>query len=106
MIRIPAKLARMRPTTSFIPASTASTGALPFLLKSLMPSSQTRAAMPDSERAAPRDPSRPVYLDEAARETPAVALAGAAREVLRMADVVEAMLRGALDALVRGRPQA
>ena len=53
-------------------------------------------------RAAPRDPSRPIYLDEAARETPAVALAGAAREVLRMADVVEAMLRGALDALVRG----
>jgi phosphate:Na+ symporter len=53
-------------------------------------------------RAAPSDPSRPVYLDEAARETPAIALAGAAREVLRMADVVEAMVRGSLDALVRG----
>jgi phosphate:Na+ symporter len=50
-------------------------------------------------RAAPTDPSRPLYLDEAARETPAIALAGAAREALRMADVVEAMLRGALEAL-------
>src|SRR5260221_1242487 len=53
-------------------------------------------------RAVPADPSRPMYLDDAARETPALALAGAARETLRMADVVEAMLRGALDALDRG----
>jgi phosphate:Na+ symporter len=51
-------------------------------------------------RAAPADPSQPLYLDEAAREVPAVALAGAARETLRMADVVEAMLRGSLDTLV------
>jgi phosphate:Na+ symporter len=48
------------------------------------------------------DPSQPLYLDETAREMPAVALAGAAREALRMADVVEAMLRGSLDALVGG----
>ena len=53
-------------------------------------------------RIAPSDPSRPVYLDESARETPAVALAGAAREALRMADVLEAMLRGALDAIDHG----
>jgi phosphate:Na+ symporter len=53
-------------------------------------------------RAMPNDPSRPVYLDDAARETPALALAGAAREALRMADVTEAMLRGAIDALDRG----
>jgi phosphate:Na+ symporter len=53
-------------------------------------------------RAAPTDPSRPVYLDEAARETPAIALAGAAREALRMADVLEAMLRGAFDAIDGG----
>jgi phosphate:Na+ symporter len=52
-------------------------------------------------RAAPADPSTPLYLDEAARETPAIALAGAAREALRMADVLEAMLRGALDAFDR-----
>jgi phosphate:Na+ symporter len=50
-------------------------------------------------RAVPIDPSRPIYLDEAARETPAIALAGAAREALRMADVLEAMLRGAFDAI-------
>src|SRR6266851_4886392 len=53
-------------------------------------------------RAAPADPSQPIYLSEAARETPAIALAGAAREALRMADVLEAMLRGALDAIDRG----
>src|SRR6266851_5572907 len=48
------------------------------------------------------DPSQPVYLDWAARETPSIALAGAAREALRMVDVLEAMLRGALDSLNRG----
>jgi len=53
-------------------------------------------------RAAPSDPSQPIYLDEAARETPAIALAGAAREALRMADVLEAMLHGACEALDRG----
>jgi phosphate:Na+ symporter len=53
-------------------------------------------------RAAPSDPSQPIYLNEAARETPAIALAGAAREALRMADVLEAMLRSALDAIDRG----
>ena len=53
-------------------------------------------------RAVPADPSRPVYLDQAAPETPAVALTAAAREALRMADVLESMLDGALDALDRG----
>src|SRR5271170_6372786 len=48
------------------------------------------------------DPSQPMYLDWAARETPSIALAGAAREALRMVDVFEAMLRGALDSLNRG----
>jgi len=48
------------------------------------------------------DPSQPIYLDGAARETPSIALAGAAREALRMVDVFEAMLHGALDALNRG----
>ena len=48
------------------------------------------------------DPSRPLYLDVAARELPPVALAGAAREALRMADVLEAMLHGAADALEKG----
>jgi phosphate:Na+ symporter len=53
-------------------------------------------------RAAPADPSRPVYLDVAALEIPAVALAAASREALRMADVLETMLHAALDALDRG----
>src|SRR6201993_1472507 len=48
------------------------------------------------------DPSQPLYLDWAARETPSIALAGAAREALRMVDVFEAMLRGALDSLNNG----
>jgi phosphate:Na+ symporter len=48
------------------------------------------------------DPSQPIYLDWAARETPSIALAGAAREALRMVDVFETMLRGALDSLNRG----
>ena len=48
------------------------------------------------------DPSEPLYLDWAAHETPSIALAGAAREALRMVDVLEAMLRGALDSLNRG----
>src|SRR4029079_10179145 len=47
------------------------------------------------------DPSQPVYLDGAARETPTIALAGAAREALRMADVFEEMLRRAIDSLDR-----
>ena len=53
-------------------------------------------------RAVPTDPSRPVYLDHAALEVPAVAIAGASREALRMADVLETMLHAALDGLDRG----
>jgi phosphate:Na+ symporter len=53
-------------------------------------------------RAVPTDPSRPVYLDHAALEIPAVALTAASREALRMADVLETMLHAALEALERG----
>jgi phosphate:Na+ symporter len=53
-------------------------------------------------RAVAADPSQPIYLDEAARELPSVALAGAAREALRMVDVLGEMLHGASDALDRG----
>ena len=45
------------------------------------------------------DPAKPVHLDASALETPAIALGHAAREALRMADVLETMLRGAADAL-------
>jgi phosphate:Na+ symporter len=50
-------------------------------------------------RVEPDDPSRPRYLEQAALETPPIALAAAAREALRMADVLETMLTGAADAL-------
>jgi phosphate:Na+ symporter len=52
-------------------------------------------------RMAAEDPSRPRYLDQTALETPAIALAAAAREALRMADTLEAMLTGAAEALAR-----
>jgi phosphate:Na+ symporter len=48
-------------------------------------------------RVDPADPSRPLYLDPMARETPVIALGGAAREALRMADVLESMLVGLRD---------
>lgn len=53
-------------------------------------------------RVDPADPSRPLYLDAVARETPIVALGGAAREAMRLADVLETMLHGARDALRKG----
>jgi phosphate:Na+ symporter len=43
------------------------------------------------------DPGMPIYLDPAAGETPVIALGGAAREALRMVDVLELMLQGARD---------
>lgn len=45
------------------------------------------------------DPARPRYLDPAARETPVVALGAAARETLRLVDVLTEMLTGAKAAL-------
>ena len=53
-------------------------------------------------RLAQVDPGRPVHLNDSALEMPAVALAVAAREALRMGDVLDAMLQGGLDALHRG----
>ena len=49
---------------------------------------------PEEEEEAPR------YLDMNAVDTPAVALASAARETLRMGDIVDQMLRQAIDALM------
>jgi phosphate:Na+ symporter len=48
------------------------------------------------------DPGQPVYLDPAARETPVVALGGAAREALRLADVLESMIIGLRDSFAKG----
>jgi phosphate:Na+ symporter len=57
-------------------------------------------------RAALADPSQPVYLDESAREMPSIALAGAAREALRMVDVLAEMLRLGCDGFDRGDRKA
>jgi phosphate:Na+ symporter len=46
------------------------------------------------------DPASPRYLDETALDTPSLALADAARETLRMGDVVEVMLRQVMRALM------
>ncbi len=46
------------------------------------------------------DPATPAYLDPAAMQTPSVALTCAARETLHMGDIVEAMLRQSMTALL------
>jgi len=51
------------------------------------------------EKKQPADASAPRYLDEAALQTPPLALANAARETLRMGDTVETMLRDVMAAL-------
>ncbi len=64
-------------------------GGLARVLESLLPA-----------RKAPADPGLPIYLDESAIDTPALALAGAARESLRMGEMVESMLGDAMGALM------
>jgi phosphate:Na+ symporter len=44
------------------------------------------------DRPVPEDAGKPRYLDPAAQESPAVAIANAARETLRMGDIIERML--------------
>ena len=60
-----------------------------WLLKRLLP-----------ERKQAADPSAPRYLEEGALDTPSLALANAARETLHMGDLVEAMLRQVMTALM------
>jgi phosphate:Na+ symporter len=57
-----------------------------------------RRWLPDQAKSA--DPGTPVYLDSSAAGAPAVALVCAAREVLRMGDLIEAMLRRSMTALL------
>ncbi|WP_315757538.1 MULTISPECIES: Na/Pi cotransporter family protein [unclassified Bradyrhizobium] len=52
------------------------------------------------DRPAEVDPAKPRYLDETALETPSLALADAAREALRMGDLVETMLRNVMTAIM------
>jgi phosphate:Na+ symporter len=49
----------------------------------------------------PADPARPMYLDAAALDSATVALANASRETLRMADMVDSMLRDTLAVIYR-----
>lgn len=51
-------------------------------------------------KAQPADPAAPRHLDEAALQTPPLALANAARETLRMGEVVETMLRDVMVAIL------
>src|SRR5579859_4541035 len=52
------------------------------------------------DRVQEADPARPRYLDESALETPSLALADAARETLRVGDMVETMLRKVMTAMM------
>src|SRR6185437_12045703 len=52
------------------------------------------------DRVAADDPGRPRYLDRSSMETPRVALTCAARETLHMGDIIEAMLRQSMTALM------
>ena len=64
---------------------------LPLLARAL------KRVLPDRPKHG--NPAAPRYLDPASLATPAVALANAAREALRMADVVEEMLEGSRELL-------
>jgi phosphate:Na+ symporter len=58
--------------------------------------------MPAAEEAT----TGPAYLDVAMLESPAMALAAAGRETLRVGDFVREMLQSCFDALIRERPDA
>jgi phosphate:Na+ symporter len=47
------------------------------------------------------DPSRPIHLDQSAIGSPSIALGHAAREALRMVDVLDSMIEGAANAFRR-----
>ena len=56
--------------------------------------------LPDLPR--PADPGKPIHLEPAALDSASVALANAARETLRMADMFEGMLRGSIEVFRSG----
>lgn len=64
-------------------------GGLAWLLERILP-----------EKPQTADPAAPRHLDEAALQTPPLALANAARETLRMGDAVETMLRNVMAAIL------
>ncbi|MGB6241938.1 MAG: Na/Pi cotransporter family protein [Castellaniella sp.] len=58
------------------------------------------------QRSNPDDPARPRYLDESAREVPAVALGQVAREALRLTDLLRESLQLTQRALLQDDTQA
>ena len=52
-------------------------------------------------RVDPADPAQPMYLAPVASEAPVIAIGAAAREAMRLADVLETMLLGLRDAFAR-----
>ena len=56
--------------------------------------------LPDPPR--PVDPAKPIHLEGAALDSASVALGNAERETLRMADMLEGMLRGAIEVFRTG----
>lgn len=72
--------------------------AVTFLFPLGMFSTMLERLLPDVQTA--DDPSVPLYLDETAIETPTVALACAARETLRMGDIIDSMLQQTMTAIL------
>jgi phosphate:Na+ symporter len=62
-------------------------------------------ALPDRQKKA-EDVTQPLYLEEAVLDTPYLALTNASREALRMADLVDAMLRRLLQGVTANDPEA
>ncbi|TDQ39366.1 Na/Pi cotransporter family protein [Thiopseudomonas denitrificans] len=54
--------------------------------------------LPEAENE--NDPGRPLYLDSHAMDTPSVALSSAARETMRMGDIIEKMLQDSITAIM------
>lgn len=71
-----------------------------FILLTNVMAQLTMRLLPD--RPVKADPGRPRHLDRSTLDTPGLALACAAREALRMGDLVEAMLRDAFDVFRSG----
>jgi phosphate:Na+ symporter len=61
-------------------------------------------ALPDRQKKA--DPAQPLYLEDTVLDMPYLALTNASREALRMADLVEAMLRQLLKAVTGNDQEA
>jgi phosphate:Na+ symporter len=61
--------------------------------------------MPERHRKS-EDAAQPLYLEEGVLDTPYLALTNASREALRMADLVDAMLRRLLQAVTGNDPEA